>query len=507
MDMYYFGKYICKAILLITVTCVSTYAIEIHERTYEYEYQEPWGGKKTTTVSYNYYHDAAGREIKHGKRVETAVSLNKIYKKIEGKIIEETKNLYKFECEYRDGLKHGEETQVYFKPLYHNVVTPEGYMPQFPDGITKSKCHYYEGARNGKSSQWLKSSAISLKLSAIFCDQICVANYEKDRLTEYAVSWHTKDGAKILEGRWDASSDTCHWKRWSTKGKLIFGDRNMPTSLKLQRDKYEGPHGSIEECHYYIDPEGHKVLHGKLTTSYNGKVVGERNYMHGVLHGKYTEQSVPIFYLGGGKEFAMLFGQPHGPFVKWYTKDDYVDPNDMPDKPVMRLQGGYQCGLRNGLWIKYDNRGDKSIQCTYKHDDIIGEKMFWAKDYLVRKEIYSRDGYIEEEIGWWYRRGKKHYHGYYVDGVKHGAWIYWGKEGDYIAKGEWNFGKPWNGTLVSVAYVSGWSIRGLKYVNGVKMDSASVPNAVEFLYPMKDTMVYTLLSRERRKIKYRDRSW
>ena len=195
-----------------------------------------------------------------------------------------------------------------------------------------------------------------------------------------------------------------------------------------------------------IISERHQNGLKKLVLVFEGTGINE------TLKGKYG------FYDNGIKEFIELYdnNKRHGKTILWDEKGNII------------VEGTYNLGKMDGLWIYYHYNGNKWGEGSYKNGDgldiqyygdfpingrvgkwtfyyVTGQKeaegyykngtedglfTLWYDNGQKKQEVTYNSGYLEGLGTYWYENGKKESKGFYKDDKKDGLWIYWRENGD-----------------------------------------------------------------------------
>jgi len=177
--------------------------------------------------------------------------------------------------------------------------------------------------------------------------------------------------------------------------------------LKTHEEKWANGQVRVRYT-YYLDEAGNRVYHGKDSAwAQDGHKHREQEYRN---------------------------GKRHGSLVAWY-----------PDGQKTR-EGRWADNKKTGVWTGWHQTGDKAWACTYKNGKIVGKKTYWLQDKVYLEETHDDNGQIAEVVRWHLGgNGLKAVHGHFAGGEKNGQWIYWDKDGEVEAEGQWRNGKPWHG--------------------------------------------------------------
>jgi antitoxin component YwqK of YwqJK toxin-antitoxin module len=136
-------------------------------------------------------------------------------------------------------------------------------------------------------------------------------------------------------------------------------------------------------------------------------------------------------------EVAYINGKPHGKAIERY-KDGY------------RVEGEYNNGKKNGLWIMYDKTGRKCTQESYKDGKKDGKSIRWDEGGYVNETDY-KDDLLHGKQSCWDKNGKLISEYGYKNGKLHGRYVAWHANGNKSDEGYFNEG---TGEL-SIWYPSG----------------------------------------------------
>jgi len=212
------------------------------------------------------------------------------------------------------------------------------------------------------------------------------------------------------------------------------------TSVQIIEQRVLGADGTLRATkRYYLNPKNEEILHGQQIEFFkNGQKRLETNYQHGKLDG------VQI-------EYHQLEGI----------------------NSISRI-GHWTDNLKSGRWIWFDANGERSSECFYKEDKIVGYKRHWDRGKLSQLEFYDKNDNIVR-LESFYPNGRKSKRGKFKNGVKHGAWTYWDNDGNITSKCEWKYGEPWSGKCGLPALGDAGSTAGIEvfkeYRNGQVINS------------------------------------
>lgn len=213
------------------------------------------------------------------------------------------------------------------------------------------------------------------------------------------------------------------------------------------------PGGQVmERFSYYADSSGEKVRHG-LRKHYfdDGSLHIQSEYVDGEEHGEAF-----AFYSDGGLE----------------------------------RHESWSHGKATGLWQGWHQTGELAWNATYRDGNIVGSKDFWMNGVVNARETYDNNGGLTKREVWYpyypnaeatntkIRHGKRS-EGTYRNGLPHGTWTYWHKDGRVKAVGEWKDGKPWSGVCAVPAAGDAGSWGGLasfhNFKDGADLGPAALP--------------------------------
>lgn len=198
----------------------------------------------------------------------------------------------------------------------------------------------------------------------------------------------------------------------------------------------------------------------------------------------WNRKGLRIPSVGGGATSFEWFvpedNQATGKYTQWC-------PIWYTDCPVLRISAYYKNGLLHGTFKSGDYQGDyiegkkeghwyignKRIRLieNYKNGKLHGDRYSYHKNGNLMKEEHYENGLQIGITKSWSKEGIITRHEHYVNGKKHGTferfsgngqikehkefimdvptgiWIWYGDEGQILAKGEWKEGERYNGTF------------------------------------------------------------
>jgi len=104
-----------------------------------------------------------------------------------------------------------------------------------------------------------------------------------------------------------------------------------------------------------------------------------------------------------------------------------------------------------GVWIYYDENGNKNSEGNYKNGKQEGFWISWDENSIKESEGNYKNGRIDGFWIYWYPNGQlnannnhvaiKHSEKNYKNGKKDGLWIYWYENGNKKSERNWKNGK------------------------------------------------------------------
>ncbi len=100
------------------------------------------------------------------------------------------------------------------------------------------------------------------------------------------------------------------------------------------------------------------------------------------------------------------------------------------DNGEKNIAGAYRKGLRNGLFVKYDERGKKLADVMYHK----GKREGWTRELYANGKVKVRLNYQSDqpngEYSSWYESGSLKAHGFLKNGAPHRKWEHWNELGE-----------------------------------------------------------------------------
>jgi antitoxin component YwqK of YwqJK toxin-antitoxin module len=180
--------------------------------------------------------------------------------------------------------------------------------------------------------------------------------------------------------------------------------------------------------------------HFKWHNPYNGKISAEGNYQNGSKEGLWI-----LYNLNGIKiEERMHTTGVDSLLNSWdktgnkqLIKDGNGEALDYHKNGIVKYQGLYKDGKKEGDWIWYHPEGGIKTKMTYIKGKMNGTNYYYYDNGKLRKEIIFKDGKMNGPVTWYYTDGVVSCKGAYKDDEKSGTYIWYGPTG--MEKGHFDY--------------------------------------------------------------------
>jgi antitoxin component YwqK of YwqJK toxin-antitoxin module len=189
----------------------------------------------------------------------------------------------------------------------------------------------------------------------------------------------------------------------------------VETRVLEKAERFDSLGGGERDIYtFYRDAAGDEVRHGLYTRiNKQGAKLSERSFRDGKLDGESRE---------------------------WYVNG------------TLSRYCGYSNGKALGVSSEWSERGDKLSEVDWDNGKVVRERNYFIGDRKVRDakgkvsgETFYKNGIQASFVGW-HANGRKRSEGQFDDeGLNHGVWTNWTRDGNIYAQGEWRHGKPWSG--------------------------------------------------------------
>jgi antitoxin component YwqK of YwqJK toxin-antitoxin module len=334
---------------------------------------------------------------------------------------------------YKSGVKY--ETGNFIDDVKQGVATV-----YYPTGEVHKQIPYESGKEEGKGFEYSRDGRIITLLSYEegYLRRAEKVNRYDDRGNKRGqwISFHP-NGVLASEGTYMNDKKNGIFKTYDKKGDLI--------SLEKYRD------GEL-----VVDTEESVILDIRNTYYSDGSVKSSGGYVDGVKEGThriYDESGTVI------KSKVYKMGEVTGEGIVDNRGDYQGEWKLFYESGELRAEGQYENSLRVGDWIFYHKNGEVESKGKYVEGQPHGQWKWYFNDGKLRRQEFYRRGkeegesveYDEEgnvisegeyisglkEGEWYYHVGDHTEKGNYLDGERHGIWIYEYPDGEINYEGEY----------------------------------------------------------------------
>ena len=363
------------------------------------------------------------------------------------------------------------------------------------DQHKKFHVNYKNGEKNGSWHYWYTNGIDSVQ-----------SHYEDGKKNGHWVWWR-KNGLKDKEGDYKNEEKHGIWTAWNDSSGTAYHELHKETFVDGKIDGQvtkwykEGKldrqgimRGNEKEGEWtYWERDGKRWLKFNYGDGLERVKLGEIEERDGITFkiGKYEPYSGIVEETGGKRGYKLLGrfldGERDGKWVQWY------------DNGQVEVQGEYYRGKKHGEWSLWYNNGKSKEQGTFSFGKIDSLYKYWYDNgHLKEEQRYKKnlphgrwtkwykedptlkyvengnwqykDGMYKDENNelwswWWYLNDNKEAEGYYLDGLKEGAWVYWFQNG--VKNSEGTFSEDQRSGLWLFYNEDGSVYKELTYANGV----------------------------------------
>ena len=162
-------------------------------------------------------------------------------------------------------------------------------------------------------------------------------------------------------------------------------------SNKVNSKEIDKSNKEVPEFAYYekypngrVKIKGHRydfqIKNGLWEEYYdNGQIKSTANYKDGAIFGQYIE-----YYDNGQikKQTIYKSGNFNGPYIEYYYREDM--------STVIKEEGNYKAGRKEGLWIKYFRNGKKELEVNWKSDVEVEWIRYYKNGTVARQNILNK---------------------------------------------------------------------------------------------------------------------